>query len=66
MDTTVNEDHWDLLPVLVIEPRVIKNRPFLPPNAEFVTYLRDLLARLMAQMAVRFPNKGYPDHHSSP
>ena len=66
MNATVNENNRDLLPVLVIEPRVIKNRQFLPPDAEFVAHIGDLLAGLMAQMTVRFPDQSYPGIHCSP
>ena len=66
MNPTVNENNRDLLPVLVIEPRVLENRQFLPPNTEFVAHLGDLLAGLMAQMAVRFPDECYPGRHCSP
>jgi hypothetical protein len=48
MNPTVNENNRDLLPVLVIEPRVLENRQFLPPDAEFVAHLGDLFAGLMA------------------
>lgn len=53
MLATVDEGHWNLLPVQVMELGIVIDRAFDPPHAQFAADLLNHDLRVITQVAAR-------------